>query len=192
MAVRSKVHSSIVVAFLNVDGSITKSIIKSPPYMFGERTYAKLYTALPLIRQCSRCDSLCHNIDHCCRPATAIICPFCGGHHKAEQHAVCCPHKAKHEVTRCCNCAPTCINCRYAKRPCASHVTTDLNCPLRKQFHSDTCHTGDSTDEEECVLARMETDAPPPHSPVPTSKPEEHVMDTTPSPIPAPSPLNLA
>ena len=134
----SKSHSSIVVAYLDVDGSLTKNMLKNPPYMFGERTAAKIYTAMPLLRQCSICHSLRHDADHCaCKGA--IICPICGGRHSVDKHAISCPHKAKHKIAGQCNCALSCLNCRNeGRKPFASHISTDLSCPLQKKFCTET------------------------------------------------------
>ena len=173
----SKPYSSIVIAFLDEDGSLTKSLLKSPPYMFGECTNAKKYVAMPLLRCCTICHSLCHNSDFCRREKGTIICPVCGGRHSAADHGIACPHRKKHEIAGVCNCAPTCLNCRAARRPCAGHIATDVNCPLHKNFCNPAHRSGDTTDEEAAHLARMLEDLPSPSSPVPTSQPDKRVPD---------------
>ena len=173
----SKSHSSIIVSFLNVDGSLLKSIIKQPPYLFSEHTSAKAYVAMPLLCSCSCCHSLCHNVEWCTQKSHIIICVYCRGHHRSKDHAVCCIYKAKHATAGVCNCAPSCLNCHYEEKLCAGHYTNDVNCPLCKKFCTPTHRTGDTMDEEATVLAHMLEQCPTPASPVPTSQPEEVILD---------------
>ena len=150
-----KSHLSIMVSFLDINGSLLKSIVRQPPYLFGEHTTAKAYVVMPLLCTCSRCHSLRHNVEQCAHKSTVVICIYCGGRHRSEDHAVCCIHKAKHDIAGVCNCAPSCLNCRYEQKPCASHYANDLNCLLCKKFRTPTCHTGDTTDKEKEVLQCM-------------------------------------
>ena len=148
MVAISKSHSSIVVSFLDVDGSLLKAIVKQPPFMFGDRTMAKPYVSMPLLRTYTHCHSLRHNVEHCAKKSHITICVYRGGHHKSKDHAVACIHKSKYEIAGICNCAPSCLNCCYEQKPCAGHYANDVNCPLRKKFRMETHRSGDTTDEE--------------------------------------------
>ena len=62
-----------------------------------------------------------------------------------------------------CNCVCKCINCARAKPLLASgHLAIDHSCPLQKNFHSTSAHSGDTTNEEAPTLDCMAKDTPTP------------------------------
>ena len=48
-------YGSVVVTFLDDDGSRTRNILQTPVYMFGGRAQACKFNPLPLLQQCDRC-----------------------------------------------------------------------------------------------------------------------------------------
>ena len=143
----SQTHLSVIISFLDPDGSRLACIIKNPIYMFGAPREAKLFTSLPIIRQCDRCHRLGHSTGYCRMSPNIIICTICRGHHALKDHAGFCKGRATH-VNLDCNCPLSCTNCVGAKLPGKGHVTCDPLCPLRKKYHRETNHTGVSSDEE--------------------------------------------
>jgi len=143
-----KTHSSIIFAFLDEDGSRLKRLTARPIYLFGGPCVVKLFNSLPLIKQCNRCHSLGHDIQHCRRPKNAIICPLCGGHHLAKDHGFKCVNAKAHLHSLSCTCPPSCINCRAKNLKSVGHVARDLSCPLRKLFRRMDNRTGNSSEED--------------------------------------------
>ena len=140
-------HSSVVLSFLDPDGSILRRITKNPVFMFGAACKAKLFNLLLVICQCDRCHRLGHSTDRCRLPATVTICALCGGCHAARNHPAFCKTRSNHTSLDC-NCPVSCINCISAKLPGKGHMSCDTICPLRKKYRRDTNQTGVSSDEE--------------------------------------------
>ena len=61
----TKTHASISFAFIDVDGSLTQRMIRHPPSLFGATTKAEKSKPLPLIKQCTRCHALGHELKTC-------------------------------------------------------------------------------------------------------------------------------
>ena len=142
------VHGSVVVTFLDEDGSLTKTIIRSPVFMFGGSARACKFNSLPLLAQCERCWRLGHATRRCPKPKTLVVCSICGGAHKAADHQFKCRDVKKHSTLKC-DCPRSCLNCKRESPTTADgHLSTDHTCPLRAKYRAPLTRTGDSTDEE--------------------------------------------
>ena len=142
------VHGSVVVTFLDEDGSRTKNILRSPVFMFGGSARACKFNSLPLLLQCECCWRLGHATRRCPRPKTLIVCSICGGAHNAVDHQFKCKDVKKHPTLKC-DCPRSCLNCqRESPTTAKGHMSTDHVCPLRAKYHAPLTRTGDSTDEE--------------------------------------------
>ena len=142
------VHGSVVVTFLDEDGSHTKNIVRSPVFMFGGTARACKFNSLPLLLQCERCWRLGHATRRCPRPKTLLVCSICGGAHPTSEHQFKCKDVKKHSTLKC-DCPRSCINCmRESPGSAKGHLSTDHTCPLRAKYRAPLTRTGDSTDEE--------------------------------------------
>ena len=83
-----KCHASITFTFVDTDGSCLARLIQNPPLIFGGATIVEKFMALPILHGCDRCHALDHSIAQCSVRKGTIICPLCGGSHKARDHAV--------------------------------------------------------------------------------------------------------
>jgi len=166
----TQTHSSVIITFLDPDGSRLARVTKNPVFMFGAPCKAKLFTSLPLIRQCDRCHRLGHSTSYCCMSPNVIICAICGGRHASKDHAGFCKGHATH-VNLDCNCPFSCTNCIMAKLPGKGHISRDSSCPLRKKFHRKTNRTGASSEEE--LDRPMIVDLPILPTAVPSSQPTD-------------------
>ena len=129
-----KVYSSIIFAFLDVDGLKLATLTKNLLYLFGLKCRANLFNSLPLVRECGICHCLNHSTDHCSfKNKNVTICHLCGGHHPTSEHYIKCP-TAKTHTSLSCTCTPFCINCKAANLKSASHICTDTACPLCKCY----------------------------------------------------------
>ena len=174
------VTASITFAIIDPDGNATSRIIKQPPSLFGATSRAIRFVSKPVMRQCTRCWRLSHTESRCPRPANTLVCPICGGRHKADEHHAKCPNRATHTDHIRCTCKPSCIGCRQARLPCAGHIVTSPSCPLRHKYRTPQNRTGDSSDAEQQGLDSMITEPTPPptdNTPVPTSQPNETIPD---------------
>ena len=151
-------HSSVLVTFLDEDGSITREMLRRPHYMFGGSVRIVKFNALPLLLQCDRCWRLGHSSRRCPKPKALIMCSICGGAHKAADHQFKCPGVGTHTTLKC-DCARKCLNCKREKPAFAEgHLATDLCCPLRAKFRNENNRTGDTTDEDLRAVVPMEDD----------------------------------
>ena len=173
------VHGSVVVTFLDEDGSHTTNITRSPVFMFGGSARAVKFNALPLLAQCDRCWRLGHVSRRCPKPKTLLVCSICGGAHKAADHQFKCKDVKKHSTLKC-DCPCSCINClRESPSTAKGHLSTDHSCPLRAKYRAPLTRTGDSTDEEVHASIPMVVEDPLTFSdetPIaPTLEPAPHV-----------------
>ena len=166
----SQTHSSVIISFLDPDGSRLSRVTKSPIYMFGAPCEAKLFTSLPLIRQCDRCHRLGHSTEKCRMSHNVLICAICGGRHASKDHAGFCKGRATHSTLDC-NCPLSCINCIAAKLPGKGHLARQTSCPLRNKYRRETNRGGASSEEE--LDRPMMVDPPIPHTSVPSSQPTD-------------------
>jgi hypothetical protein len=90
--------SSVIIAFYDPDRKIFDLITKSRTalVMFGSFVTARAFENRPSFSQCSRCLRLGHSVDRCNRPNSLVVCPSCGGPHKAHEHAFRCPTSKSH------------------------------------------------------------------------------------------------
>ena len=80
-------HSSILVAFLDEDGSRFQRIVRNPPYLFGNRSMKPhKYVSRPFLTKCSCCLQLGHTASQCRSPPSVIVCPICHGGRREEEH----------------------------------------------------------------------------------------------------------
>ena len=141
-------HGSVVVTFLDEDGSCTKNLACSPIFMFGGTARACKFNSLPLLYQCEWCWRLGHNAKRCPRPKTLLVCSICSGAHSAVDHQFKCKDVKKHSTLKC-DCPCSCINClRESPATAKGHLSTDHSCPLRAKYCAPLTCMGDSTDEE--------------------------------------------
>jgi len=166
----SQTHSSVIISFLDLDGSRLARVTKNPIFMFGAPCEAKLFTSLPLIRQCDRCHRLGHSTGYCRMSPNVIICYICGGRHASRDHAGFCKGRASH-TNLSCNCPPSCINCVGAKLHGKGHLAREASCPLRKKYRRETNRTGASSEED--LDRPMIVDPPTLPLAVPSSQPTD-------------------
>jgi len=166
----SQTHSSVIISFLDLDGSRLARVMKNPIFMFGALCEAKLFNSLPLIRQCDRCHHLGHSTGHCRMSPNIIICSICGGHHASHDHAGFCKGRATHSTLDC-NCPPVCINCVAAKLPGKGHLARAVSCPLCKKYRRETNRTGASSEDD--FDRSMVVDPPILPTAVPSSQPTD-------------------
>jgi hypothetical protein len=121
--------SSISFTFLDPDGSITRTLMRSHLAMFGKAITPKRWQARPPILQCPCCHKLGHQGLHCPLPKDALCCHICGGNHWAADHTQKCSKAANHPTQDMCNCPLMCITC---KEP--GHTARDLVCPAQAAF----------------------------------------------------------
>ena len=142
------VHGSVIMTFLDEDGSRTKSILRSPIFMFGGSARACKFNSLPLLSQCECCWRLGHATRRCPKPKTLLVCSICGGAHLATDHQFKCRDVKKHSTLKC-DCPRSCLNCKRESPTTADgHLSTDHTCPLHTKYRAPLTRTGDSTDEE--------------------------------------------
>ena len=184
-----KRHSSITVSFIDIDGSKLKTMLSNPPSIFGGLTYVEKYVPLPIIRGCDRCHALDHSVGYCNVKKGTTICPLCAGSHRAKDHHIKCAG-APHNGSLTCTCPPKCINCHRAKKPGNGHTALSPSCPLRKLYRTHANRTGDSSDEERPVIARIvESPAPSSQPLADGQKPHDAI---TPDPAPPRDPFSGA
>jgi len=166
-----KVHSSIVFAFLDPDGTKTATLTKNPLYLFGSKCCADLFNSLPLVRECGICHRLNHSTDRCSFKGKKVtICHLCGGRHPASEHHVkCLTYKSHTTIT--CTCPPFCINCKAANLKSIGHICTDTSCPLCKRYQTAFNCTSASSSEE--LDRPMVVNNPIPTDAVPSSQPDD-------------------
>ena len=180
-------HGSISIAFFNPDRMRLKDIMRSPPFLFGNRTTKpRKYKSRPLISQCDRCWMLGHESQRCPRPKDAVICPICAGQHTKSEHHKKCQVVSKHTEVFC-TCPVTCINCRCTRKPAQGHSALSASCPLRAKFRSPLVRTGDSSDEEKKGVNIAATAAPSSPSPDVTMLSDGELPAVPPIVAPTPS-----
>ena len=159
------VHSSVIVTFLDEDGSRTRDMLHYPHYMFGGSVRIVKFNALPLLLQCDRCWCLGHASRRCPKPKALVVCSICGSAHKAADHQFKCSGMNKHTSLKC-GCPRKCLNCAREKPAFAEgHLATDFACPLRSKYRTANNRTGDSTDEDARVAVPMAEDDTHPDEP---------------------------
>ena len=142
-----KHHSSVLFTIVDKLGAALARILWDPPFLYGAQSVAELFNSLPLARQCDRCFCLGHSVERCRFSKNTIICPLCGGSHKAKDHAQRCP-TIKNHTGMFCICPPLCINCHGAKLPVVGHIARDLSCPLCKKYRRADNHAGEPSKVE--------------------------------------------
>ena len=155
-------HLSVIVTFLDEDGSHTRDMLRRPQYMFGGAIRVVKFNSLPLLLQCDRCWRLGHSSCRCPKPKALIMCSICGGAHKAADHQFKCPGIGSHTTLKC-DCPRKCLNCKREKPAFSEgHLATDACCPLRAKFRTENDRTGDTTDEDaRCAIPMAEDDIHP-------------------------------
>ena len=184
-----KRHSSITISFIDTDGSKLQTMLANPPSVFGGLTYVEKYVPLPIICGCDRCHALDHSVGYCNVKKGTTICPLCAGSHHAKDHYIKCA-SAPHNRSLTCTCPPKCINCHRVKKSGNGHTALSPSCPLQKLYRSHANRTGDSSDEERPVIARIvESPAPSSQPMADGQKPHDAI---TPDPAPPRDPFSGA
>jgi hypothetical protein len=131
--------SSVIIAFYDPDRKIFDIITKSRTAvaMFGSFVTARPFENRPSFSQCSRCLRLGHSVERCNRPSSLVVCPSCGGPHKAHEHAFRCPNSKTHRGRQC-SCPPRCFLCieRKHKLKGEGHNALSHSCPLRALYRA--------------------------------------------------------
>jgi hypothetical protein len=131
--------SSVIIAFYDPDRKVFDMITKSRTAvaMFGSFVTARPFENRPSFSQCSRCLHLGHSVERCNRPSSLVVCPSCGGPHKAHEHAFRCPTSQTHRGRQC-SCPPRCFLCieRKHKLKGEGHNALSHSCPLRALYRS--------------------------------------------------------
>lgn len=118
----SSMHSSISFAFEDPSGSLVKSFVRQPLFLFGERCVVKEWKDKPSISQCRNCWMFGHSTSGCRRKSPR--CRLCAEVHKEEDHRVNCSHCISTGNTGDCV-YRYCANCK------GDHAADDSGCPSR-------------------------------------------------------------
>jgi hypothetical protein len=131
--------SSVIIAFYDPEHKVLDIITKSRTAvaMFGSFVTARPFENRPSFSQCSRCLRLGHLVERCNRPGSLVVCPSCGGPHKAHEHAFRCPNSKSHRGRQC-SCPPRCFLCieRKHKLKGEGHTALSHSCPLRALYRA--------------------------------------------------------
>jgi hypothetical protein len=117
-------------AYSDLDGTITSTLLKGRPALFGKEVQIQKWIDKPQLVQCSRYHVLRHNkaSKACPLGRDSVKCYICGGAHKLEEHDQKCPHK--HTIAGICNYTNyKCINCLKTGHNCREEI-----CPAREQY----------------------------------------------------------
>jgi hypothetical protein len=136
----SGMHSSFSFAFLDPDGSTTRTMARTHLAMFGKAITFKKWRPRPALMQCLRCHKFGHLPPRCPLPKDAIRCHLCGGNHRTVEHATKCAAAPGHAVPGTCDCPTKCINCGQE-----GHSARDTICPTRKSYKTPAHDTVEST-----------------------------------------------
>jgi hypothetical protein len=130
----SRKTSSVIIAFYDLKCKIFDLITKTcnAVAMYGSFVTVHAFKNCPSFSQCSWCLRLGHSVERCNRPGSLVVCPHCGGPHKAHEHAFRCPSSATHRGHQC-SCPPRCFLCIEKKHKLkgAGHNALSHSCPLR-------------------------------------------------------------
>ncbi|KAN0135116.1 hypothetical protein V8E53_007007, partial [Lactarius tabidus] len=141
-AIMGDASATALMAIVDEDGSLVRSIQANNIHMFGRQIKFVVVGDRPALIQCGRCHLLGHNTRSplCKVPPQAVKCYRCGGPHHAQQHAFYC--KGKHADARHCNCKPKCILCGNI-----GHHARSRQCPKRGDFRPPTLATPDTNQQ---------------------------------------------
>jgi hypothetical protein len=86
-------YSTVTFAYSDPDGTITSTLLKGRPALFGKEVQIQKWIDKPQLVQCSRCHTLGHNkaSKACPLGRDSVKCYICGGAHKSEEHDQKCP-----------------------------------------------------------------------------------------------------
>ena len=127
--VRQKSHATVVIAYVDRDGSLSRDIGRMGVHMYGARVPFVVLGDRPTFVQCGRCHMLDHSTENCRLRAGTLRCYICGGGHDGDQHARSCP--GSHAVAGRCECRFKCLLCNKTGHHARSH-----KCPRRGRFPS--------------------------------------------------------
>ena len=127
--VRQKSSATVVIAYVDKDGSLSRDIGRMGVHMYGARVPFIVLGDRPTFTQCGRCHMLDHSTETCRLKAGALRCYICGGGHDGDQHARSCP--GTHAVAGRCECRFKCLLCNKTGHHARSH-----KCPKRGRFPS--------------------------------------------------------
>ncbi|KAH9024527.1 hypothetical protein EDB84DRAFT_1564369 [Lactarius hengduanensis] len=126
--ISSTLQSTIAMAYVDEDATITNRASKDGIFMFNERIRLVVTGDSPSIILCGRCHRIGHASDStaCPLPSNAVRCVRCGGSHHSLDHATFCPNP--HDKAGECACLFPCLNCG------GNHNARSPFCKLKKGF----------------------------------------------------------
>jgi hypothetical protein len=121
-------HATVVFAYMDHTGKITKEAGEKGIWMFGERCQFVRLGDSPVFTQCGKCHELGHITNLCPLPRNASRCYRCGGSHESGSHDFLCKANT-HKVGGKCDCAFPCLLCKQT-----GHMCRDRKCAKRGAF----------------------------------------------------------
>ena len=122
-------RSTVLVAYTDRTGDVTKAAIADSVFMFGSRIKFIIAGDQPAPVQCGRCHELGHwaNAPVCKIPKSVVRCYKCGGAHDSRAHSYHC--KGAHKTAGVCDCVARCLLCKKS-----GHDARSRKCPQRGNF----------------------------------------------------------
>jgi hypothetical protein len=134
-------HSSISLAFEDPDGSIGKKLLRTPIFMFGNRTTVREWRDKPRLVQCEKCWSFRHTTNGC--HDVKARCVSCGSRqHPSDDHR----KKCAHCVGVAADVACAHIKCLHCG---GEHAANSPRCPERAKFRAPVAEHGRPTAEND-------------------------------------------
>ncbi|KAH8982525.1 hypothetical protein EDB92DRAFT_1819860 [Lactarius akahatsu] len=126
--VAHKERTTVTMAFVDNNGSVTANAVRNGTFMFNSRVRLIITGDSPTIAMCGRCHRIGHTTGApaCLIPVGSFRCARCGGSHHTDDHNTQC--NGRHEKAGICNCQFRCLNCN------GNHGTRSAACPLKKGF----------------------------------------------------------
>ncbi|KAH8981413.1 hypothetical protein EDB92DRAFT_1820256 [Lactarius akahatsu] len=124
--VAHKERTTVAMAFVDNNGSVTANAVRNGTFMFNSRVRLIITGDSPTIVMCGRCHRIGHTTGApaCLIPVGSFRCARCGGSHHTDDHNTQC--NGRHEKAGICNCQFRCLNCN------GNHGTRSAACPLKK------------------------------------------------------------
>ena len=122
--VATQTKATVMFAYVDKDGEVTKRLSKEAIYMFGPQVQFVPVGNKPIQVQCSKCWSLGHKFGECKLGEGEVKCFICGGKHHGSTHDYECA--GKHSTTGVCDCKFKCLLCGDTK-----HNAASINCPKK-------------------------------------------------------------
>ena len=117
---------TVMFAYVDKDGEVTKKLSKEAIYMFGSQVQFITVGNKPIQQQCSKCWVLGHKFGECKLGKDEVKCFVCGGKHHRFTHNYECA--GKHKTPGVCNCKFKCMLCGDHKHNAVSVTVTTTVC----------------------------------------------------------------